>query len=50
MANLKSEVQSNEAVNVARADMKFEIVVIPVSNCFSTMAENTQEALWQRQQ
>ncbi|MGF7181963.1 VOC family protein [Tunturiibacter psychrotolerans] len=32
MANLKNEVQSNDAASVARVDMKFEIVVIPVSD------------------
>ena len=32
MANLKSEVQSNDATSIAKADMKFEIVVIPVSD------------------
>jgi catechol 2,3-dioxygenase-like lactoylglutathione lyase family enzyme len=32
MANLKNEVQSNDATSVARVDMKFEIVVIPVSD------------------
>ena len=32
MANLKNEVQSNDAASVARIDMKFEIVVIPVSD------------------
>jgi len=32
MANLKNEVQSNDAASVASVDMKFEIVVIPVSD------------------
>ena len=32
MANPKQEVQSNDATTVARVDMKFEIVVIPVSD------------------
>jgi catechol 2,3-dioxygenase-like lactoylglutathione lyase family enzyme len=32
MTNLKDEVQSNDATSVARVDMKFEIVVIPVSD------------------
>jgi catechol 2,3-dioxygenase-like lactoylglutathione lyase family enzyme len=32
MASLTNEVQSNDATSVARVDMKFEIVVIPVSD------------------
>jgi len=32
MANLKNDVQSNDAASVASVDMKFEIVVIPVSD------------------
>ena len=32
MASLKNEVESNDATSVARVDMKFEIVVIPVSD------------------
>jgi catechol 2,3-dioxygenase-like lactoylglutathione lyase family enzyme len=32
MANLKNELQNNDATRVARVDMKFEIVVIPVSD------------------
>src|SRR6187549_2686981 len=34
MANLKNEIRSNEAsdTSVSRVDMKFEIVVIPVSD------------------
>jgi catechol 2,3-dioxygenase-like lactoylglutathione lyase family enzyme len=32
MTNLKYEVRSNDATNVARVDMKFEVVVIPVSD------------------
>jgi catechol 2,3-dioxygenase-like lactoylglutathione lyase family enzyme len=32
MADPKNEVQSNDARSVARADMKFEIVVLPVSD------------------
>jgi catechol 2,3-dioxygenase-like lactoylglutathione lyase family enzyme len=32
MENLKNEVQSNDVTSVARVDMKFEIVVIPVSD------------------
>jgi catechol 2,3-dioxygenase-like lactoylglutathione lyase family enzyme len=32
MADQKDEVQSNDATSVARTDMKFEIVVIPVSD------------------
>ncbi|WP_353064203.1 VOC family protein [Tunturibacter psychrotolerans] len=32
MANLKNEVKSNDATSVARIDMKFEVVVIPVSD------------------
>ena len=32
MADLKNEVQSNDATSVAGVDMKFEIVVIPVSD------------------
>jgi catechol 2,3-dioxygenase-like lactoylglutathione lyase family enzyme len=32
MANLKNEVESNDATSVVRVDMKFEIVVIPVSD------------------
>ena len=32
MANLKNEVQSKDATKVASVDMKFEIVVIPVSD------------------
>jgi catechol 2,3-dioxygenase-like lactoylglutathione lyase family enzyme len=32
MANLKSEVRSNDATSVAKVDMKLEVVVIPVSD------------------
>jgi catechol 2,3-dioxygenase-like lactoylglutathione lyase family enzyme len=32
MAHLKNEVQSNDATSIAGVDMKFEIVVIPVSD------------------
>src|ERR1700727_662125 len=32
MTNLKNEVQSDDATSVAGVDMKFEIVVIPVSD------------------